>query len=294
MKGIILAGGTGSRLYPVTKSVCKQLLPVYDKPLIYYPLSTLMLAGITEILIISTEQDKELYQNLFNDGSQLGISISYAVQKEPNGIAEAFIIGEEFIGNDNVCLILGDNIFYGHGLSDKLKQWVEHVDTFNTSVIVGYRVNDPERFGVVEFDDHLNILSLEEKPKVPKSNYAVVGLYFYNNDVVNISKMIRPSKRGELEITEVNKFYLSNKKLDLKFLGRGFAWLDTGTPSTLLEASKLFEILEQRTGIKIGCLEEIAYNSNYINKSDLEKIIDQYNNTDYGKYLKLILNEDIL
>jgi len=294
MKGIILAGGTGSRLHPITKSVCKQLLPVYDKPLIYYPLSTLMLAGITDILIISTEHDQILYQNLFNNGSHLGINISYEIQKEPRGIAEAFIIGEQFIGDANVCLILGDNIFYGHGLSDKLKYWVSQVEEHKTPTIIGYRVNDPERFGVVSFDSEFNITSLEEKPKIPKSNYAIVGLYFYTNDVINVAKNITPSNRNELEITEINKYYLNCNNLHLQFLGRGFAWLDTGTPSTLLEASKLFEILEKRTGIKIGCIEEIAYNLKYITKKELSAIAELYNNSEYGNYLKCILREEIL
>lgn len=294
MKGIILAGGTGSRLYPITQSVCKQLLPIYDKPLIYYPLSTLMLSGIKEILIISTEEDQPLYFNLLKDGAQLGISISYAIQKEPKGIAEAFIIGENFIGNDEVCLILGDNIFYGHGLSDKLNDWVTFVKTNKTPTIVGYHVNDPERFGVVEFDKDLNILSIKEKPKNPKSNYAIVGLYFYPSNVVDVAKKIKPSYRGELEITEINKYYLKNENIYLKLLGRGFAWLDTGTPQSMVEASKLFEILEKRTGIKIACIEEIAYNLNYISKKELIHLSNFYKNSSYGKYLNFILSEDMI
>ncbi len=285
MKGIILAGGSGTRLYPVTIGVCKQLLPVYDKPMIYYPLSVLMLSGIKDILIISTPQDLPRFMNIFGAGSLLGLNFSYMEQPRPGGIAEAFILGEKFIGDDTVCLVLGDNIFYGHGLTEFLKRATDDVKNKGGATIFGYYVNDPERYGVVEFDSNGNVLSVEEKPNVPKSKYAVTGLYFYDNEVVGISKMIKPSKRGELEITDVNREYLEKKRLRVELMGRGYAWLDTGTPESLLEAGEFIATIEKRQGLKIACVEEIAYKLGYIDKNQLLRIIQNFNHNDYGKYL---------
>lgn len=282
MKGIVLAGGSGTRLFPVTIPVSKQLLPVYDKPMIYYPLSVLMQANIQEILIITTPWDVDSFKKLLGDGSQFGIRLTYATQAAPNGLAEAFIIGEEFIGDDSVCLILGDNIFYGQGLVEKLKAAVERTDN---ATIFGYYVKEPERYGVAEFDEHMNVVSLEEKPKAPKSNYAVTGLYFYDNDVIDIAKNIKPSARGELEITDVNKTYLERKKLKLEILGRGYAWLDTGTYESLLEAAGFVEVIERRQGLKIACLEEIAYARGFINRDQLMEQADKLKNSQYGQYL---------
>jgi len=284
MKGIILTGGKGTRLYPASKTINKGLLPVYDKPMIYYPLSTLMLSGIKDVLVIASERDIERFRELLEDGSQIGINISYEVERETKGIGNAFIIGEEFIGNDDVCLVLGDNIFYGHKLPVMLKESVKEVKENNNSVIFGYYVQDPERFGVVEFDNDQNALSLEEKPKNPKSNYAVVGLYYYTNDVVSIAKSLKPSERGELEITDINIEYMNNKKLSVQLLGRGHAWLDTGTHQTLLEASSFIGMIESRQGWKISCIEEIAYRMDYISSADLEDLSKNYNN-EYGEYL---------
>jgi glucose-1-phosphate thymidylyltransferase len=288
MKGIVLAGGTGSRLFPVTKVIVKQLLPVYDKPLIYYPLSVLMLAGIREILIISTGKDIERFKDLFADGSAFGLSISYAVQDRPGGIGEAFLVGEEFIGKDTVSLILGDNIFYGQGFSDMLEIVTARK---NGATIFAYYVNDPENFGVVEFDRNFSALSLEEKPKIPKSNYVVTGLYFYDNEVVSIAKSIRPSDRGELEITDINNVYLREKKLYVELLGRGFAWLDTGTHESILEASHFVRTIEKRQGLKIACIEEIAYNKGYIGKDQVLQFARSFSASGYGDYLKKILSE---
>jgi glucose-1-phosphate thymidylyltransferase len=288
MKGIILAGGTGTRLYPITHAITKQLLPIYDKPMIYYPLSVLMLAGINEILIISTSKDLERYRDLFGDGSGLGLKFAFEEQAKPNGIAEAFIIGKDFIGSDNVCLILGDNIFYGHGLPEVLKSASNQINAKGGSVIFGYYVKNPERYGVIEFDKEGNVQSIEEKPDKPKSNYAVTGLYFYDSNVIDIAKSLKPSDRGELEITEVNSEYLKRKELSVKLLGRGFAWLDTGTYDDLLEAGKYIATIESRQGLKIGCIEEIAYLMGFINKRILLKIADKYNKNSYGKYLRKI------
>ena len=285
MKGIILAGGSGKRLYPVTMGVCKQLLPIYDKPMIYYPLSAIMLAGIRDILIISTPQDLPRFINIFGDGSYLGLHFSYREQPHPGGIAEAFLLGEEFIGDDNVCLVLGDNIFYGHGLTEVLKKASKDVETVGGATIFGYYVNDPERYGVVEFDGRGNVLSLEEKPKAPKSRYAVTGLYFYDNGVIEVSKGVKPSKRGELEITDVNREYLKKGKLRVGLMGRGYAWLDTGTHSSLLEAGEFIATIEKRQGLKIACVEEIAYKLGYISKDQLIKLAQNYNHNEYGKYL---------
>jgi glucose-1-phosphate thymidylyltransferase len=285
MKGILLAGGIGTRLYPVTLGVCKQLLPIYDKPMIYYPLSVLMLTGVKDILIISTPHDLPRFINIFGDGSQLGLNFSYKEQLHPGGIAEAFIIGEKFIEDDSVCLVLGDNIFYGHGLTDLLKKASNDVDTRGGATIFGYYVNDPERYGVVEFDGQRNVLSLEEKPKVPKSKYAVTGLYFYDNEVTGLAKNIKPSKRGELEITDVNREYLKKGTLRVELLGRGYAWLDTGTHGSLLEAGEFIATIEKRQGLKIACIEEIAYKLGYINKDQLSKLAQHLNHNEYGKYL---------
>ncbi|NEN84305.1 glucose-1-phosphate thymidylyltransferase RfbA [Paenibacillus elgii] len=282
MKGIILAGGSGTRLFPLTKSISKQLLPVYDKPMIYYPLSVLMLAGIREILIISTPEDTSRFEQLFGNGMELGLQISYAIQEYPNGLASAFIIGEDFIGNDSVMLVLGDNIFYGQGFKPIL---LEAASLKEGAVVFGYRVKDPERFGVIEFDKNYHVLSIEEKPQSPKSSYAVTGLYFYDNNVVNIAKKIKPSPRGELEITDINRYYMNEGKLNVKILGRGFAWLDTGTHSSLLEASQFIETIEKRQGFKVACLEEIAYNMGYISLSDLRVLGQKLAKSDYGMYI---------
>lgn len=289
MKGIILAGGSGTRLYPVTLGVCKQLLPIYDKPMIYYPLSVLMLAGIRDILIISTPHDLPRFINIFGDGSSLGMNFSYREQQRPGGIAEAFILGEKFIGDDYVCLVLGDNIFYGHGLTDLLNKAKEDVGQHGGATIFGYYVNDPERYGVVEFDEHGSVLSVEEKPKAPKSKYAVTGLYFYDPGVVGISKKITPSRRGELEITDVNREYLKEKKLRVELMGRGYAWLDTGTHESLLEAGEFIATIEKRQGLKIACIEEIAYKLGYIGREELSRLAQNFNHNDYGKYLLRLL-----
>ena len=284
MKGIILAGGSGTRLYPITKGVSKQLLPVYDKPMIYYPLSVLMLAGIQEILIISTPEDLSNFEKLLGDGQEIGLQLSYAAQPSPDGLAQAFIIGEEFIGTDDVCLVLGDNIFYGVGFSGMLQNARKNVAE-GKSTVFGYYVNDPERYGVAEFDTKGNVISIEEKPKDPKSNFAVVGLYFYTNDVVQIAKNIQPSERGELEITSVNQTYLQHKTLKVELLGRGFAWLDTGTHDSLMEAGQFIETIEKRQGLKVACLEEIAYRMKYINAQQVRKLAEPLKKNGYGQYL---------
>jgi len=288
MKGIILAGGSGTRLYPITRSVSKQILPVYDKPMIYYPLSVLMLAGIKDILVISTPTDIGLYENLLGDGSHLGIRISYKIQPSPDGLAQAFILGEEFIGDDNVCLILGDNIFYGYNFSNILEEAAALEDG---SIVFGYYVNDPERYGVVEFDSVGKVISIEEKPEIPKSNYAVTGLYFYSNDVVEKAKNLKPSKRGELEITDLNRIYLEEGRLSLKIMGRGMAWLDTGTHDSLLEASNFIATIENRQGLKVACIEEIAFRNGYIDKEQLLKLAEPLKKNHYGQYLIKIANE---
>lgn len=285
MKGIILAGGSGTRLYPLTKSIVKQLLPVYDKPTIYYPLSTLMLAGIKEILIISTPEDLPRIQELLGNGSDLGLKLEYIIQPSPDGLAQAFILGEKFIGNDDVCLILGDNIFHGHGLTKLLQKSVETVKQERKSVVFGYYVNDPERYGVAEFDETGNVLSIEEKPIEPKSNYAVVGLYFYTNDVVEIAKNVKPSSRNELEITSVNQVYLDKNNLKVELMGRGYAWLDTGTHESLLEAANFIEVVEKRQGLKVACIEEIAYEMGYISKEKLLELAEPLKKNQYGQYL---------
>ena len=288
MKGIILAGGSGTRLYPITKSISKQALPIYDKPMIYYPMSVLMLAGIRDILIISTPRDVSVFEELFGNGNNLGLNIQYAIQEKPNGLAEAFIIGEEFIGDDKVALVLGDNIFYGYGFSERLKNAVER----DEATIFGYHVSDPQAFGVVEFDTDFNVLSIEEKPKKPKSNYAVPGLYLYDNDVVEIAKSVKPSERGELEITSVNNEYLRRGKLKVELFGRGMAWLDTGTHKGLLEASNYVEAVQTRQGLYIACLEEIAYRKGYIDKEQLLELAKPLMKTEYGQYLVKIANEN--
>lgn len=289
MKGIILAGGSGTRLYPITMGLSKQLLPIYDKPMIYYPLSVLMLAGIREILIITTPEDQDGFHRLLGNGEQFGISIQYAIQPKPEGLAQAFIIGEEFIGKDNVCLILGDNIFWGQGFSLKLTNAANKIDG---ATIFGYEVQDPERFGVVEFDNQFNAISIEEKPKIPKSNYAVTGLYFYDNEVISIAKNIKPSERGELEITSINQIYLQKKKLSVELLGRGFAWLDTGTHDSLLDAGTFVETIEKRQGYKIACLEEIAYRNKWISKETIYKSIENCKKNNYGKYLLKMISSN--
>ena len=288
MKGIILAGGSGTRLYPITRGISKQLIPVYDKPMIYYPLSTLMLSGIRDVLIISTPEYMPLFQKLLGDGSELGMNFSYKVQEQPNGLAEAFILGEDFIGNDSVCLILGDNIFYGAGLSQLLQSAAAKSAG---ATVFGYHVNDPERFGVVEFDANMHALSIEEKPKHPKSNYAVTGLYFYDNDVVDIAKNIQPSARGELEITDVNTEYLRNGKLDVKLMGRGYAWLDTGTHDAMLEASNFIATIEKRQNLKVASLEEIAYRMGYVDANQLYQLAQPLKKNDYGQYLLRLLDQ---
>ena len=294
MKGIVLAGGSGTRLYPITKGISKQLIPIYDKPMIYYPLSVLMLAGIREILIISTPTDLPSFKRLLGDGKQMGLSLSYAEQPSPDGLAQAFIIGKDFVGSDNVCLVLGDNIFYGSGLPDILKRAVDTVEKKGKGCIFGYRVNDPQRYGVAEFDEHKNCLSIEEKPTHPKSNYAVVGLYFYPNDVVGIAETIQPSARGELEITTVNQEYLQQERLKVETLGRGFAWLDTGTHERLSEASTFIEVIEKRTGLKVACLEGIALENGWITPAQLRETAQPMAKNEYGQYLlKLAGNEEV-
>lgn len=288
MKGIILAGGSGTRLYPITKGISKQLIPVYDKPMIYYPLSTLMLAGITDILVISTPEYTPLFEQLLGDGSDIGVSLTYKVQEKPNGLAEAFILGADFIGNDSVCLILGDNIYYGSGLSKLVQEAAEKIDG---ATVFGYHVNDPERFGVVEFDDDMKALSIEEKPENPKSNYAVTGLYFYDNTVVEKAKNLKPSNRGELEITDINKLYLNEGKLDVKLMGRGYAWLDTGTHDSMMEAASFIATIQKRQNLKVACLEEIAYRMGYISKEKLVELAQPMKKNDYGQYLLRLAKE---
>lgn len=285
MKGIVLAGGSGTRLYPITKGTSKQLLSVYDKPMVYYPISVLMLAGIREILIICTPDDLPNFKKLLGDGHEIGVTFSYAEQPSPDGLAQAFIIGEEFIGKDSVCLVLGDNIFYGHGFSELLKNSLKNVDVEKKATIFGYYVNDPERYGVAEFDKNGTVISIEEKPKDPKSNFAVVGLYFYPNSVVQIAKTIKPSLRGELEITTVNQVYLEKKNLMVEILGRGFAWLDTGTHESMLEASNFIHTIEKRQGLKVACLEEIAFELGYISEDQLLALAEPLKKNEYGQYL---------
>lgn len=289
MRGIILAGGSGTRLYPITKSVSKQLIPIYDKPMIYYPMSVLMLAGVQDILIISTPRDTPRFEELFGDGHDLGLNITYKVQEKPNGLAEAFIIGEDFIGDDSVCLVLGDNIYYGRGLSEML----QHAASKKSGATVfGYHVNDPERFGVVDFDENMHAKSIVEKPEHPASNYAVTGMYFYDNQVVDIAKSIKPSARGELEITDINQTYLDCGELDVEVMGRGFAWLDTGTHDSLQEASSFIATVEKRQNLKVACLEEVAYRMGYIDKDKVYELAQPLKKNDYGQYLLRLIEED--
>ena len=294
MKGIILAGGSGTRLYPITQGVSKQLTPIYDKPMVYYPLSVLMLAGITEVLIISTPHDLPQFESLLGDGSQIGMKFSYKEQPSPEGLAQAFIIGEEFIGDDDVCLILGDNIFYGHGLTEVLTSSVKNVEEEGKATVFGYYVKDPERYGVAEFDKDGKVLSIEQKPEKPKSHYAVVGLYFYPNSVCKIAKSIKPSARGELEITSVNQAYLEQENLKVELMGRGYAWLDTGTHESLLEASNFIQTIENRQGLKVACIEEIAYEMNYITRDELIALAQPLMKNQYGQYLVQRANEDVV
>jgi glucose-1-phosphate thymidylyltransferase len=289
MKGIILAGGSGTRLYPITRGISKQLIPVYDKPMIYYPLSTLMLAGIQDILVISTPEYTPMFEQLLGDGSDFGINLSYAVQAKPNGLAEAFIVGREFIGNDSVCLILGDNIYYGSGMAEMLQ---DAAKLTAGATVFGYHVNDPERFGVVEFDDQMHAVSLVEKPKAPKSNYAVTGLYFYDNKVVDYAANLEPSARGELEITDLNKIYLANGELNVKLMGRGYAWLDTGTHDSMLEAASFIATIQKRQNLKVACLEEIAFRMGYINRERLLELAQPMKKNDYGQYLIRLANQN--
>ena len=289
MKGIVLAGGFGTRLHPVTESVSKQLLPIYDKPMVYYPISALMLAEIREILIISTREDIGLYEQLLGDGSQFGLSFSYAVQPSPDGLAQAFLIGEEFIGSDDACLVLGDNVFYGAGFPEILSRARQNVETDRNAVIFGYQVQDPERYGVAEFNQNGDVIGIEEKPQAPKSNFAVVGLYFYTNEVIQIAKHIKPSDRGELEITSVNQAYLEKGKLKIELMGRGFAWLDTGTFEAMTEASQFIHALEKRQGLKVSCLEEIAFRKGWLQKEDLSKYLESKGDSGYFRYLKKLL-----
>ena len=293
MKGIILAGGSGTRLYPITQGVSKQLTPIYDKPMIYYPLSVLMLSGITEVLIISTPHDLPQFKELLGDGDNIGMSFSYIEQPSPDGLAQAFILGEDFIGDADVCLVLGDNIFYGHGLTDMLSNSIANVHNENKATVFGYYVKDPERYGVAEFDSEGNVLSLVEKPEHPKSHYAVVGLYFYPNSVIEIAKNIKPSARGELEITNVNQTYLKQGKLKVELMGRGYAWLDTGTHESLLEASNFIQTIENRQGLKVACLEEIAYEMGYISKAQLIELAEPLKKNQYGQYLLRRAEEEI-
>ena len=291
MKGIILAGGAGTRLYPITRSISKQIIPVYDKPMIYYPLSILMLAGIREILIISTPTDINLYEELFGTGEQLGLKISYKIQPSPDGLAQAFILGEEFIGDENVCLILGDNIFYGYNFRKIVEESAELEDG---AIVFGYYVKDPERYGVVEFNEERKVISIEEKPQKPKSSYAVTGLYFYSNDVVKKAKSLKPSARGELEITDLNRLYLEENRLDVQLLGRGFAWLDTGTHDSLLQASNFIATIEQRQGLKVSCIEEIAYKKGFISREQLIELAKPLSKNQYGDYLLRLADNQIL
>lgn len=291
MKGIILAGGSGTRLYPITMGVSKQLLPIYDKPMIYYPLSVLMLAGISEVLIITTPEDCDSFKRLLGDGTRFGIKLNYTVQPSPDGLAQAFILGEEFIGDDDVCLVLGDNIFYGQGFTPKLKHAVENAKNGQGATVFGYQVKDPERFGVVEFDENNKAISIEEKPTKPKSNLAVTGLYFYDNSVVELAKQVEPSHRGELEITCLNEMYLKKNQLNVEVLGRGFAWLDTGTHESLLEAAQFVETIEKRQGYKIACLEEIGFNNGWLTKQQVETLAQPFIKSSYGQYLIELIKE---
>jgi glucose-1-phosphate thymidylyltransferase len=291
MKGIVLAGGSGTRLYPITMGVSKQLLPVYDKPMIYYPISVLMLAGIQDVLIITTIEDQSSFQRLLGDGSKFGIRLQYIVQPSPDGLAQAFILGEEFIGDEDVCLVLGDNIFYGQGFTPKLKHAVENAKTGNGSTVFGYEVKDPERCGVVEFDGNQKAISIEEKPAKPKSHFAVTGLYFYDNSVIEMAKQVKPSERGELEITSLNEMYLTKNKLNVEMLGRGFAWLDTGTHESLLQAAQFVETIEKRQGYKIACLEEIAFNQGWLDKKQLSALAKPLLKNNYGQYLLEIIKD---